>query len=64
MENIGRSALLACALFCFASTVQAGGAWRDGVPMPTARSELASAALDERIYVAGGLAAFGVTKAI
>jgi hypothetical protein len=54
-----RNALLAIVLVFSATTVQAGGAWHDGAPMPTARSELVSAALDERIYVAGGLAAFG-----
>ena len=31
--------------------------------MPTARSELAAAALDGRIYVAGGIAQWGTTAA-
>jgi N-acetylneuraminic acid mutarotase len=37
--------------------------WARGAPMPTARSELASAALGERIYVAGGIAQLGTTTA-
>jgi N-acetylneuraminic acid mutarotase len=34
--------------------VTVGGAWTLGAPMPTARSEIAAAVLDGRIYVAGG----------
>ena len=41
----------------------AGDAWSPGAPMPTARSEIALAVLDGRIYVAGGLAQFGTTAA-
>ena len=40
-----------------------GAGWTVGAAMPTARSELAAAALDGRIYVAGGLAQFGATRA-
>ncbi len=36
-------------------TRQAQGTWTQGAPMPTARSEIAAAVLDGRIYVAGGL---------
>jgi hypothetical protein len=32
------------------------GPWTRAAPMPTARSQLAAAALDGRIYVAGGIA--------
>lgn len=35
---------------------QDDGTWTTGTPMPTPRSELASALLDGKIYVAGGLA--------
>ena len=37
--------------------------WTRAAPMPTARSELAAAALDGRIYVAGGIAQWGTTAA-
>ena len=37
--------------------------WTAGAPMPTARSEIAAAELDGRIYVAGGLAQLGTTDA-
>jgi Kelch motif len=39
------------------------GPWTRAAPMPTARSELAAAALDGRIYVAGGIARWGTTAA-
>jgi N-acetylneuraminic acid mutarotase len=39
------------------------GPWTRGVAMPTARSELAAAALDGRIYAAGGIAQLGTTNA-
>ncbi len=29
--------------------------WTEGTPMPTARSEISSAVLDDRVYVIGGL---------
>ena len=35
------------------------GTWQQGTAMPTARSELAAAVLDEKIYVAGGMGHFG-----
>src|SRR5687767_12188472 len=37
--------------------------WTLGTPMPTARSELAAAALRGRVYAAGGIAQFGTTTA-
>ena len=37
--------------------------WTPGTPMPTARSELAAAALRDRVYVAGGIAQLGTTAA-
>src|SRR5918994_2227304 len=37
--------------------------WTRAAPMPTSRSELAAAALDGRIYVAGGIAQWGTTTA-
>ena len=37
--------------------------WMRAAPMPTARSEMAAAALDGRIYVAGGIAQWGTTAA-
>src|SRR5919106_729222 len=37
------------------------GPWTRAAPMPTARSELAAAALDGRIYVAGGIAQWGTS---
>ncbi|MFQ6019006.1 MAG: Kelch repeat-containing protein, partial [Kiloniellaceae bacterium] len=58
------AALLLATLFAaaWARPGLAGGAWTAAAAMPTARSELAAAALDGRIYVAGGLATFGGTK--
>jgi len=53
--------VLANLLACAALAQEAG--WSAGAPMPTARSEIASAELDGRIYVAGGLAQFGTTDA-
>ena len=38
-------------------------AWRAATAMPTARSELAATALGGRVYVAGGIAAFGASRA-
>jgi N-acetylneuraminic acid mutarotase len=37
--------------------------WTSSAPMPTPRSELAAAALRNRIYAAGGIAQFGTTAA-
>src|SRR5262245_48104850 len=39
------------------------GAWHAATPMPLARSELAAAVLDGRLYVAGGIAQLGATRA-
>jgi len=39
------------------------GAWSEGAPMPTCRSELAAAVLEGWIYVAGGLARNGASTA-
>jgi len=39
------------------------GTWSKGASMPTARSEVAAAILDGKIYVAGGLAGAGATDA-
>ncbi len=59
--------LLLCLLAGCASAAapppSSGADWSAGPAMPTARSELASAALAGQIYVAGGLRTFGATKA-
>jgi hypothetical protein len=39
------------------------GGWTTGAPMPTSRSELASAILDGQIYVAGGIGQNWTTRA-
>ncbi len=39
------------------------GRWEERTPMPTARSELAAAELDGKIYAAGGLRLTGATRA-
>jgi hypothetical protein len=39
------------------------GPWMRAAPMPTARSEMAATALDDRIYVASGIAQWGTTAA-
>jgi Kelch motif protein len=46
----------------YAQQPLADGAWTRAAPMPTARSEIAAAALDGRIYVAGGLTALGTSN--
>jgi N-acetylneuraminic acid mutarotase len=62
-------ALSACLLLlsalggCAAAQSVSQGPWTRAAPMPTARSELAAAALDGRIYVAGGIAQWGTTAA-
>ena len=48
---------------CVATPREAVSPWRQGAFMPTARSELAVAALDGRIYVAGGIGRFGTSDA-
>jgi N-acetylneuraminic acid mutarotase len=48
---------------CAAAQGVPRGPWTRAAPMPTARSELAAAALDGRIYVAGGIAQWGTTAA-
>jgi N-acetylneuraminic acid mutarotase len=48
---------------CAAAQGVPRGPWTRAAPMPTARSELAAAALDGRIYVAGGIAQWGTTVA-
>lgn len=52
-----RAALAVLALVLAGSTLAQGvaGAWTEGAPMPTARSEMPAAALDGIIYVPGGL---------
>jgi N-acetylneuraminic acid mutarotase len=49
------STALPCPLPAYPVTPD-GGVWADGAVLPTARSELAAAALGSRVYVAGGLA--------
>ena len=62
-------ALTACVLLlqslwgCAAAQGVPGGPWIRTAPMPTSRSELAAAALDGRIYAAGGIAQWGTTAA-
>lgn len=48
---------------CAAAQDVTQGPWTRAAPMPTARSELAAAALDGQIYVAGGIAQWGTTAA-
>src|SRR5918996_685292 len=48
---------------CAAAQDPTQSPWRRAAPMPTARSELAAAALDGRIYVTGGIAQWGTTAA-
>jgi N-acetylneuraminic acid mutarotase len=48
---------------CAAAQDVPGGPWTRTAPMPTSRSELAAAALDGRIYAAGGIAQRGTTAA-
>jgi Kelch motif len=48
---------------CAAAQGVPEGPWTRAAPMPMARSELAAAALDGRIYVAGGIAQWGTTAA-
>jgi Kelch motif len=52
----GLGSLAACA-----AAGQPAGRWSRGAPMPSARSELTSAVLDGRIYVAGGIAQLGAS---
>jgi hypothetical protein len=40
--------------FLRASAAQSGGSWIVKTPMPTPRTEVAAAALGEKIYVIGG----------
>ena len=60
-------ALVLCSLLlqslwgCAAAQDIPPGPWIGAAPMPTARSELAAAALDGRIYVAGGIAQWGTS---
>jgi N-acetylneuraminic acid mutarotase len=62
-------ALTACLLLlpslwgCAAAQEATHGPWTPVAPMPTARSELTAAALDGRIYAAGGIAQWGTTAA-
>src|SRR5258705_1285193 len=44
-------------------TTPTQGGWTTGAPMPTRRSELASALLDGKIYVAGGIGEAWTTRA-
>ena len=53
--RILRVALLGAALIALALPAAAAD-WNEGAPMPSARSEIASATLDGTIYVAGGIA--------
>src|ERR687897_1364984 len=48
---------------CAAAQGVAEGPWTRAAPMPTSRSEVAAAALDGRIYVAGGIAQWGTSPA-
>lgn len=48
---------------CAAAQGVPGGPWIGAPSMPTSRSELAAAALDGRIYAAGGIAQWGTTAA-
>jgi hypothetical protein len=48
---------------CISAPGVAEGPWSRGVPMPTARSEIAVTQLDGRIYVAGGIGRLGTTDA-
>ena len=52
-------ALVCIPFFVLPAQAQKAGAWAAMPPMPTLRSELAAAASDGRIYVAGGLAEKG-----
>jgi hypothetical protein len=64
IRNIALVALAAAWLAgCTAEPGPAKGPWTRAAPMPTARSEIAAAALGGRIYVAGGIAQFGTTDA-
>jgi N-acetylneuraminic acid mutarotase len=62
-------ALVLCSLLlqslwgCAAAQDIPPGPWIGAAPMPTARSELAAAALGGRIYVAGGIAQWGTSAA-
>jgi hypothetical protein len=59
-------AICAAVVLCsstYAQQPMAGGAWTTAAPMPTARSEIAAAAVDGRIYVADGLTALGTSNA-
>jgi N-acetylneuraminic acid mutarotase len=58
-------AICAAVVLCSSGYAQqpvGDGAWTTAAPMPTARSEIAAAAVDGRIYVAGGLTALGTSN--
>ncbi len=52
-----------CGVLWSTLSVVEAQSWRTVTPMPTARSEIASTALDGKIYVGGGLSRFGTTAA-
>jgi N-acetylneuraminic acid mutarotase len=58
------AALALAAPFLATRHSKGAGGWRSGPPMPTPRSELTGAALDGRIYAAGGVAQLGITPAM
>lgn len=58
------AALALAGPFLTARDGRGAAGWRSGPPMLTARSELAGAALDGRIYAVGGIAQLGITPAM
>ena len=55
LPALGAGAVVLAFAWAAASQTTPSAACRRGAEMPTARSEIAAAALDGRVYVAGGL---------
>ena len=56
--------LLLWLIFVITGRTQTGGTWQLGAPMPVARQELATGALNGKMYVIGGYDADGNATAI
>ena len=63
LHDLAQTAFLFTWVAVFATTARAEGSWNQGTAMPTARSEIAVAQFDGRIYVAGGIGRLGTTNA-
>ena len=56
--------LLTLVLAATVNSSQSAGTWTKAAPAPTARTEVAVASLDGKIYVVGGFKGFGATSSV